>query len=139
VCPDETRGASEGDGGGGPIRAIAVSSEQLDERDTARHDDTVCRPYATGDRHFAIRGLDTHVSADVPDSDPTDSEAALEAALSDLDGAPECAVCPSSADFFLWEAGRVEKFVCWEHVSPVSAAVGGEPGAVERPIAIRLE
>lgn len=79
------------------------------------------------------------MSADVPDPDAMDPDAALEAALADFEGAPGCAVCPSSADFFLWEAGRVEKFVCWEHVSPVSAAVGGEPAAVDRPVALRLE
>lgn len=134
VCPDEIRGASANGGGGRPIRAVAVSSEQLDECDTARHDETACRPYATGDRHFAIRGIDTHVSVDA-----TDPDTALEAALADLDGEPRCAVCPLSADFFLWEDGRVEKFVCWEHVSPVSSAVGGEPGETDRPIAIRLE
>lgn len=73
------------------------------------------------------------VSADV--STP---EAALEAALADRDEQPRCAVCPAGADFFLYEAGRVEKFVCWEHVSPVSADVDGESSRRDRPIALRL-
>lgn len=74
------------------------------------------------------------MSADVPDS-----REALEAALDDLDGDPVCAVCPSSADFFLYEEDRVSKFVCWEHVSPVSAAVDVEPEDTDRPIAVRLD
>lgn len=87
-----------------------------------------------GDRHFAVRGVRSGVSADV-----SESRAALEAALADLDGDPVCAVCPASADFFLYEEARVSKFVCWEHVSPVSAAVDAEPGDADRPVAIRLD
>ena len=87
-----------------------------------------------GDRHFAVRCVRQCVSADV-----TDSRAALEAALDDLDGDPVCTVCPSSADFFLFEEGRVSKFVCWEHVSPVSAAVDAEPEESDRPVAVRLD
>lgn len=134
VCLDEERGATERGRGGGSNRTVAVSGDSLGERDAACHEETVRRPYATGDRHFAIRGVRAGMSADA-----TDPDAALEAALADLDGEPGCAVCPSSADFFLWEEGRVEKFVCWEHVSPVSAAVGGTVDESDRPIAVRLE
>lgn len=71
------------------------------------------------------------VSADAPDP-----ETALEAALEDREHPPRCSVCPATADFFLFEAGRVAKFVCWEHVSPVSADVDGESD--DRPVALRL-
>lgn len=78
--------------------------------------------------------MTTGVSADA--SDP---ETALEAALADRESSPRCAVCPAGADFFLYEPDRVAKFVCWEHVSPVSADVGGDSNAGDRPVALRLE
>lgn len=65
--------------------------------------------------------------------------AALADALDAVDGSPVCAVCPAAADFYLYEAGRVSKFVCWEHVSPVSAAVDEAPADADRPVAVRLD
>ncbi|AAG20035.1 hypothetical protein [Halobacterium salinarum] len=65
--------------------------------------------------------------------------AALSAALDGCEGDPICDRCPKPADYFLYEPGRVETFVCWEHVSPVSAAVDdpadAHPG---RPLALSL-
>jgi len=66
------------------------------------------------------------------------AEAVLEAALSDVDGEPGCSVCPASADFYLYESGRVSTFACWEHVSPYAAAVNGCPDDADRPVAIPL-
>lgn len=62
---------------------------------------------------------------------------ALEAALADLESEPRCAACSSTADFFLFEPERVATFVCWEHVSPVSAVVAAEDPP-DRPIAVPL-
>lgn len=146
MCPDDDRGVIDCSGGGDPKRVTAVSNTPFDECDAARHVLAVRRPYAEhdppgpgtgglGDRHFAVRGIRGRVSADV-----TDPKVALDGALAAIDGHPGCTVCPSSADFFLYEAGRVEKFVCWEHVSPVSAAVDAESGdELDRPMAIRLD
>ncbi|GGM56185.1 hypothetical protein J2752_000838 [Halarchaeum rubridurum] len=64
--------------------------------------------------------------------------AVRDAALDALDDAPRCAVCPAGADFYLYEAGRVSTFVCWEHVSPYAADVNGTPADAERPIAVPL-
>jgi hypothetical protein len=66
------------------------------------------------------------------------AEAALSAAVEGADGDPECALCSKPADYFLYEAGHVQKFVCWEHVSPHSAAVDGEDARPGRPLAISL-
>jgi len=66
------------------------------------------------------------------------AEAALSAAVDAADGDPGCVLCSKPADYFLYEPGSVEKFVCWEHVSPHSAAVdcdGERPG---RPVALSL-
>lgn len=133
VCPDDDRGAAKGGGDGDPNWG-AVISGGLDACETPRHVGCWSRPNATGDRHFAVRGVRTGVS-----TDPVAARDALEAALADLDGDPECMVCPAPADFFLYEADRVAKFVCWEHVSPVSAAVDADPDDADRPIALRLE
>lgn len=65
------------------------------------------------------------------------ADAALASALSRIDGEPQCEACTSAADFFLFEPERVETFVCWEHVSPVSAVVAAE-GPPDRPLAIPL-
>ncbi|GGL51923.1 hypothetical protein [Halocalculus aciditolerans] len=71
---------------------------------------------------------------------------ALADALADADGEPRCAVCPASADFYLYAPGRVSRFVCWEHVSPYAAEVDPddlpEPAAghaLDRPVAIPLD
>lgn len=71
---------------------------------------------------------------------------ALADALPESGEPPACAVCPSSADFFLYAPGRVSRFVCWEHVSPYAAEVDPEdvpePGgghALDRPAAIPLD
>jgi len=71
---------------------------------------------------------------------PEHAEAALRAALADLEGEPRCAECPNEADFFLYEPERVAKFVCWEHVSPISAVVEAAEGdgTVDRPLAVAL-
>lgn len=91
------------------------------------------------------------MAADTPGRDTeTEPEAALADALDGVEGTPPCAVCPESADFFLYAAGRVETFACWEHVSPYAALVdGGEAGGAgdadadaafaERPEALRLD
>lgn len=65
-----------------------------------------------------------------------EAEAVLAEVLEGREGTPQCSVCLSAADFFLYEPGRVRKFVCWEHVSPYAAAVD-EPGE-DRPTAVRL-
>lgn len=66
------------------------------------------------------------------------AEAALSAAIADADGDPNCSLCSKPADYFLYEAGHVQKFVCWEHVSPHSAAVDGENARPGRPVALSL-
>lgn len=66
------------------------------------------------------------------------AEAALSAAVDAADGDPDCALCSKPADYFLYETGRVEKFVCWEHVSPHSAAVDSEDARPGRPVALSL-
>ncbi|GGN07559.1 hypothetical protein [Halarchaeum nitratireducens] len=66
------------------------------------------------------------------------ARAVRDAALAALDDAPRCVVCPAGADFYLYEAGRVSTFVCWEHVSPYAADVNGTPTDAERPIAVPL-
>lgn len=72
-------------------------------------------------------------------SNETDATAALAERLADHDGDPECARCPKPADYFLYEPGRVETFVCWEHVSPFSAAVDDpEEARPGRPLALSL-
>jgi hypothetical protein len=63
---------------------------------------------------------------------------ALEGQLATHDGDPVCARCSASADFFLYEPDRVAKFVCWEHVSPISAVVEGDLADADRPVAIPL-
>lgn len=68
---------------------------------------------------------------------PDRAASALEEALEGVDDDPQCAVCAGDADFFLYEPDRVRKFVCWEHVSPVSAVV--RKGAdLDRPLAVPL-
>ncbi|MFB6072083.1 MAG: hypothetical protein ABEJ88_03855 [Halobacterium sp.] len=80
--------------------------------------------------------------ADGSAGDGTEREAAaaaLAARLEDAAGDPECAHCSKPADYFLYEAGRVETFVCWEHVSPFSAAVDEDDELREgRPVAVAL-
>ncbi|MDH5019406.1 hypothetical protein [Halobacterium rubrum] len=81
------------------------------------------------------------VSDAAPRSDPDRdaAAAALSAALDDCDGEPECDRCSKPADYFLYEPGRVETFVCWEHVSPFSAAVDDpEDARPGRPLALSL-
>jgi hypothetical protein len=69
-----------------------------------------------------------------------DAAAALADRLAERDGDdPECARCSKPADYFLYEPGRVETFVCWEHVSPFSAAVDDpEDARPGRPLALSL-
>ncbi|MFC3477285.1 hypothetical protein [Halobacterium litoreum] len=68
-----------------------------------------------------------------------DAAAALSDALAAADGDPTCARCSKPADYFLYEPGRVETFVCWEHVSPFSASVDDEEDPPEgRPVALSL-
>lgn len=67
-----------------------------------------------------------------------EARAALERQLSSLDGEPSCTLCRADADFFLYEPDRVAKFVCWEHVSPVSAAVDLPVETTNRPVALPL-
>ncbi|MGM0399560.1 MAG: hypothetical protein ACQEQY_11310 [Halobacteriota archaeon] len=62
---------------------------------------------------------------------------ALAAALAHRDGEPHCETCSNPADFFLYEPERVATFVCWEHVSPVSAVVD-EERPTDRPLAVPL-
>jgi hypothetical protein len=61
---------------------------------------------------------------------------ALERQLDAVDGDPSCALCQAKADFFLYEPHRVAKFVCWEHVSPISAAVDVPISESNRPVAL---
>jgi len=75
--------------------------------------------------------------------DASEEDAAAAAALADrldeCDGDPECDRCSKPADYFLYEPGRVETFVCWEHVSPFSAAVDDpEEARPGRPLALSL-
>ena len=74
------------------------------------------------------------------EADEGDAETAKSRAVAATDGDPECVLCSSAADYFLFEAGRVEQFVCWEHVSPHSAAVDGDPeeAPAGRPVALEL-
>ena len=78
--------------------------------------------------------------ADGGDAGAAAADAAKTRAVAAADGDPECVLCSSDADYFLFEAGRVEQFVCWEHVSPHSAAVGGDPAETPagRPVALEL-
>ncbi|WP_232686319.1 hypothetical protein [Halobacterium zhouii] len=78
--------------------------------------------------------------ADGGDASSADVEAAKTHAVAAVDGDPECVLCSSAADYFLFEAGHVEQFVCWEHVSPHSAAVEGDPEETPegRPVALEL-
>ena len=62
---------------------------------------------------------------------------ALATALEDVAGDPQCAACSNPADFFLYEPERVTTFVCWEHVSPVSAVVDPDR-QTDRPLAVPL-
>lgn len=71
-------------------------------------------------------------------ADVADAHAALERRLDEMAGEPTCALCRSGADFFLYEPERVAKFVCWEHVSPVSAAVDVPAAESNRPVALPL-
>ncbi|AHG04606.1 hypothetical protein HALDL1_14155 [Halobacterium sp. DL1] len=66
------------------------------------------------------------------------AEAALSGVLDGTDGDPQCVLCSNDADYFLYDPGSVEKFVCWEHVSPHSAAVDGEEPRPGRPVALSL-
>lgn len=70
--------------------------------------------------------------------DESDAKAALESRLSNHDEEPSCTLCQAQADFFLFEPDRVAKFVCWEHVSPVSAAVDTPVSESNRPVALPL-
>ena len=70
--------------------------------------------------------------------DRAQARGALERQHSSLDGTPSCALCRAEADFFLFEPDRVAKFVCWEHVSPLSAAVDVPASEAHRPIALPL-
>ena len=73
-----------------------------------------------------------------PESEAESAAATLEERLEAVDGEPTCALCSAGADFFLYEPDRVAKFVCWEHVSPLSAAVDGDLDETDRPVAIPL-
>ena len=87
---------------------------------------------------------DQDAEADAPEED---AAAALADRLAERedgpedgdDDGPECARCSKPADYFLYEPGRVETFVCWEHVSPFSAAVDDpEEARPGRPLALSL-
>ncbi|MFC7167611.1 hypothetical protein [Halospeciosus flavus] len=67
------------------------------------------------------------MAADTPETPAEDTDAAdaLADALDGVEGTPGCVVCPESADFYLFAAGRVSTFACWEHVSPYAALVDG--------------
>ncbi|WP_232702768.1 hypothetical protein [Halobacterium wangiae] len=71
-------------------------------------------------------------------ADTEAAEAALSGAIDGTDGDPICTLCSKPADYFLYDPGSVEKFVCWEHVSPHSAAVDGEDPRPGRPVALSL-
>ncbi len=75
---------------------------------------------------------------DAGESDVERAEAALERQLSSVDGDPSCTLCRADADFFLYDPDRVAKFVCWEHVSPVSAVVDLPVEGTNRPVALPL-
>lgn len=83
---------------------------------------------------------DDAVDADAAgDADKTASaRAALPDAVDAADGDPTCALCSNDADYFLYDPGSVEKFVCWEHVSPHSAAVDDDDVRPGRPVALSL-
>ena len=66
------------------------------------------------------------------------AETAMASAVDAADGDPACSLCSKPADYFLYDPGSVEKFVCWEHVSPHSAAVDGEDARPGRPVALSL-
>jgi hypothetical protein len=69
----------------------------------------------------------------------SDAAAALADRLDEREDDPECARCSKPADYFLYEPGRIETFVCWEHVSPFSAAVDDpEDARPGRPLALSL-
>ena len=72
------------------------------------------------------------------DDAETDATDALHRRLAATDTEPTCAICTASADFFLFDPDRVAKFVCWEHVSPVSASVSGDLETADRPVALPL-
>lgn len=67
------------------------------------------------------------------------ARAVRDRALDACESEPTCSVCPASADFYLYEAGRVSTFACWEHVSPYAADVNGTPEGAGRPIAVPLD
>ena len=73
-----------------------------------------------------------------PDRDDEAAAIELERQLDAIDGEPTCALCSAEADFFLYEPDRVAKFVCWEHVSPLSAIVDEEAATADRPVAVPL-
>ncbi|MFB6114251.1 MAG: hypothetical protein ABEJ58_09155 [Halodesulfurarchaeum sp.] len=75
---------------------------------------------------------------DGDEPDRLDASDALVTELSSVEGEPACALCGGTADFFLFEPDRVAKFVCWEHVSPVSADVAADLEDSDRPIAVPL-
>ena len=73
--------------------------------------------------------------------EPVSREAAanvLADRLDAADGDPDCVLCSNAADYFLYDPDSVEKFVCWEHVSPHSAAVDSEDARPGRPVALSL-
>ncbi|SEW26182.1 hypothetical protein [Halobacterium jilantaiense] len=83
-------------------------------------------------------GSSDAATTSAPDAE-ADAAAALSAAIDARDGDPECDRCSKPADYFLYEPGRVETFVCWEHVSPFSAAVDDpEDARPGRPLALSL-
>jgi len=67
-----------------------------------------------------------------------DAATALQRRLDEMGEDPECEFCSGTADFFLYEPDRVAKFVCWEHVSPLSAIVDEEAAGADRPVAVPL-
>ncbi|MFB6268514.1 MAG: hypothetical protein ABEH83_01120 [Halobacterium sp.] len=91
---------------------------------------------SSGDDAASERAADSGATGSSPPEQ--DADAALASAIEAADGDPECALCSKPADYFLYEAGHVEKFVCWEHVSPHSAAVDGEDARPGRPLALSL-
>ena len=72
------------------------------------------------------------------DPETMDASVAFERRLERVEGEPTCALCSAEADFFLFEPDRVAKFVCWEHVSPISAAVDVPLAESNRPVALPL-
>lgn len=70
--------------------------------------------------------------------DREQARGALERQLDAIEGEPTCALCRAEADFFLFEPDRVAKFVCWEHVSPLSAAVDVPVSESHKPLALPL-